>query len=546
MERSWILGVGLVVIAVSTSHAGTLHPDLLSRLGSLKPSEEISVIVTLIDQQDLQQFTGRDKKLRRLEITKALRDKAEKTQKPLREFLLNKNARKIIPFWIFNGMAVTLRGDQVTDLAARPEVSSVRLDGILSLPQPSPVVAGEPEWNLNAINAPALWELGFTGAGVIVASMDSGVDYLHPDIGPRWRGGTNSWFDPNNEHAAPYDSNGHGTGVMGIMVGGDAGGSAIGVAPGARWIAVKIFNDAGSATDSNIHAGYQWLLDPDGDVETDDAPEVVNNSWGFKDNPGECLPEFQADIQALKAAGIAVVFSAGNGGPNDSTNISPANYPESFAVGAVDQNQTLSSFSARGPSVCDEGIFPEIVAPGDAIRTADLTLNGISPEPFATAFGTSFAAPHVTGAMALLLSANPELTVDELEVLLKESAVDLGDSGPDNAYGFGQLDVAAAAKSMFDIYPLTVTITGRGRGSVTSDPPGITCPADCTKESIAGTLVTLTAVPAANSTFTGWSGDCGGQEATCQVSVDQVKNVTAGFYSFPWNIFLPALIRQNR
>ncbi|MHB8808430.1 MAG: S8 family serine peptidase, partial [Desulfobulbaceae bacterium] len=270
MKRIRLISVcaGVVAGAVSIAQAGTVHPDFLSRLGSLNPDEEISVVVTLTEQQDLSQFTDRDKKSRRAKITRALRDKAAKTQKPLREFLLKKNVRNITSFWIFNGMAVTLRADQVQELAARPEVDTLRLDGILTLP-PLPAVTGGPaEWNLNAVNAPALWARGYTGTGIVVASMDTGVDAMHPDLASRWRGGTNSWFDPNGEHPAPYDGNGHGTGVMGIMVGGDAGGTAIGVAPGARWIAVKIFNNAGSATYSGVHAGYQWLLDPDGNPET--------------------------------------------------------------------------------------------------------------------------------------------------------------------------------------------------------------------------------------------------------------------------------------
>ena len=331
---------------------------------------------------------------------------------------------------------------------------------------------------------------------------------------------------------------------MGIMVGGDAGGTAIGVAPDAKWIAVKIFNDAGNATYSGIHAGFQWLLDPDGNDETDDAPDVVNNSWGFSLNPGECLPEFQPDIQALKASGIGVVFSAGNSGPNGATSLSPANYPESFGVGAVDQTRTITSFSARGPSACDGSIFPEIVAPGDGIRTADVTLNGTAPDPYATVLGTSFAAPHVAGAMALLLSLDPQLTVAELEGALVQSAVDLGAAGADNVYGYGLLDVAAAY-NRFTTFPLQVSLLGNGSGSVASDPPGIQCPGDCEGEYVEGRIVALTAVPAANSRFTGWSGACAGMEEICLVTVDQAKNVAAGFYSFPWSLFVPAFTGQT-
>lgn len=465
MERSWTISVALIVIAgaVSTSHAGTVHPDLLLQLGSLNPEEEISVIVTLTDQQNLQQFTDRDKKLQRLKIARALRDRADKTQKPLREFLRKKNVRKITPFWIFNGMAVTIRADQVSELAKRPEVRSLRLDGTLTLPQPSPSVAAGPEWNLNAINAPSLWELGYTGTGVVVASMDTGVDYLHPDIGPKWRGGANSWYDPNGEHDAPYDRDGHGTQTMGVMVGGDAGGTSIGVAPGAVWIAAKVFNDAGIATESSIHLGFQWLLDPDGNPDTDDLPDVVNISWGVDERVNECYSVYQPDILALKTAEVAVVVSAGNSGPSLATSISPANYPESFAVGSVDETLQVASSSSRGPSACDGTLFPEIVAPGVNVRTADLTTGGIIPNSYVSVSGTSFAAPHVAGAMALMLSVDPQLTVAEIETALMQSAADKGDPGTDNAYGYGLLDVRAAY-NRFTPFPWSLfvpAITGR-------------------------------------------------------------------------------------
>ena len=444
--RTWIVSVGLVVVAcaVSTSHAGTIHPDLLSRLRTLDPEEEISVIVTLADQQDLRKFSGRNKKLRRANIASGLRAKADRTQKPLQEFLRQKKARKITPFWLFNGLAVTLRADQVRELAARPEVGNVRIDGILTLPRPSPAAAGTPEWNLDAINAPVLWGRGYTGTGVVVATMDTGVDALHPDIGPKWRGGSNSWYDPHGEHPAPYDGHGHGTQAMGVIVGGDAGGTAIGVVPGAAWIAVKVFNDAGIATESNIHQGFQWLLDPDGNPATDDLPAVVNISWGEEQRVNECYSVFQADIQALKAAEVAVVAAAGNSGPEPATSVSPANYPESFAVGSVAETLLVAEHSSRGPSACDNALFPEIVAPGVNIRTADLTAGGIFPDSYVSVSGTSVAAPHVAGAMALLLSADPGLTVAELEAALAQSAADLGDPGGDNAYGNGLLDVAAA------------------------------------------------------------------------------------------------------
>lgn len=254
----------------------------------------------------------------------------------------------------------------------------------------------------------------------------------------RWRGGSNSWFDPYSQHSTPVDLSGHGTWTTGIMVGGDAGGTSIGVAPDAQWIAVKIFNDQGSSTITAIHQGFQWLLDPDGDPNTADAPQVVNNSWTYA-NPG-CYLDFEPDLQALRAAGILPVFAAGNGGPFSNTSYSPSNNPSALAVSAIDNNSQIYGYSSRGPSTCggSTGPFPDLVAPGVDILTTGLygTYN--------TDSGTSFAAPHVAGGLALLLSAYPNLDAGMQEQAVIQSAVDLGEVGPDDVFGYGRLDLLSA------------------------------------------------------------------------------------------------------
>ncbi len=459
-----ILACVVTLISAGLDARGdVIGPGLEEVLQALRADEEVAVIVTLTDRVDLKKFKDKDKALRRSKIIKALKNKSVKTQKNIKNYLKLKKVRKIKSFWIFNGLALTVNAEVLEELAAMDEIESISLDVTLNrLKEPLGTdIVSPPEWNINAIKAPELWSSGYTGTGTVLASMDTGVDVNHPDLVSRWRGGSNSWYDPNGEHATPYDGDtwGHGTGVMGVMVGGDAGGSAIGVAPGAQWISVKIFNDAGQATFRGIHAGYQWLLDPDGDPDIDDAPDVVNNSWGFPDQAGTCLPYFQNDIAALKTAGIGVVFSAGNQALNES----PANNPESFAVGAVDNTLTTTHFSARGPSACDGGTFPDLVAPGVNVLTADLTFNGSYPDSYAPVTGTSVAAPHVAGAMGLLLSADPSLSIGEIESALAASAMDLGEIGPDNTYGNGLLDVMAAAVALNLITPNMAPIANNDR-----------------------------------------------------------------------------------
>jgi subtilisin family serine protease len=271
--------------------------------------------------------------------------------------------------------------------------------------------------------------------------MDTGADLSHPELLRRWRGGATGWFDPHGEQTTPSDATGHGTQTLGVLL----GGAEIGVAPRARWIAARLFDDQGRSRMSDIHQAFQWLMDPDGDPDTLDAPDVVNASWSLIGRaPGTCIAEFDDDIRALKSAGIAVVFAAGNDGPAPRSSSSPANNKGTLSVGAVDRDLAVIRQSSRGPSSCDDGVFPKLVAPGVSVRTSDLALGGESP--YMRVSGSSVAAPHVAGVLALLAAAFPSASVAELEAALLEGARDLGEPGPDNTYGHGLVDALASFK----------------------------------------------------------------------------------------------------
>ena len=434
----------LSLLLPAWSAAGSLTPDLQRAVQALNPDAEVAIIITLRSTAVPQDFRAGDRATRRFTLIQHLRQTAHASQSSLRQFLSSQGAKDEKDLWLINGIAVRVPARLASLLANQPGVESVRLDAALSAPPPTISAMGASSWNLSMIKVPEMWTLGYTGQGIVVASMDTGVDSGHQDLGMRWRGGLNSWFDPHHEHTSPTDNNGHGTQTMGIAV----GGNGIGVAPGARWIAVKIFNDAGITNLSAIHQGFQWLLDPDGNPATDDAPDIVNNSWGLLDSVGTCNAEFQADIQALKAADIATVFSSGNDGPSPGTSLSPANNAGNLSVGAVDAAQMIANFSGRGPSACDAGIYPRIAAPGVNIKTSDLSFGGIFPAAYTTVSGTSFAAAHVTGALALLRSAHPAASVPQLEAAITQTAVDLGSIGPDHDFGYGLLDVAAASSAL--------------------------------------------------------------------------------------------------
>jgi subtilisin family serine protease len=466
--------IGLLLIggyraaAASVGAVPVIDPALATALNNAAPDQQLKVIVILTDQVDVRSLGGRDRAEKQRNVAAALRAKAESTQGGLRALLkLRQGAGHVgsfMPLWIINAIALQADRSVIDEVSRLPEVQRIVPDAIIQAPTPpaNAATTSTPEANISLINALALWDLGFQGQGVVIASMDTGVDYTHPDLSAQWRGGTDSWFDPYGQHSVPTDLNGHGTWAMGLMVGGSNGGTAVGVAPQAKWIAVKMFNDSGTSTTSAIHQSYQWLLDPDGNPATPDAPDIVNNSWTF--GSIGCDLTFEPDLQSLVAAGITPVFSAGNFGPNGSTSASPANNPDAFSVGATDNSDAIASFSSRGSNACTGATFPAVVAPGVNVKTTDLF------SLYTNVSGTSFSAPHVAGALALLLNAFPNLSVAQQETALTWTAVDLGASGPDNTFGAGRIDVLAAYNAVLNGTLPTPTPTAAPTATPTQTP----------------------------------------------------------------------------
>lgn len=456
-----------LLVCLPKANAGTITPEIASLLQSSAASDRISVIVKLKARADVAAIQENNRSLRREKIINALQRNATASQRPLLQWLsAGRDVAGWKHLWMINAVAVTVPASMIPSIAARDDVEVVALDSVITAAVTATSEPTTPEWNLDAVNAPALWAQGVDGQGIVVATMDTGVDGEHQDIASRWRGGANSWYDPNGEHATPYDANGHGTQTLGLIVGGNAGGTSIGMAPGAQWISAKIFDDSGVATLSGIHQGFQWMLDPDASPATDDAPDIINNSWNLLTSVNACDTEFQPDIQVLRLADIAVMFAAGNSGPYPDTSISPANNAGALAVGAVDQARNVGMQSSRGPSACDGGLFPHLAAPGINVRTSDLTFGGVIPDSYATVSGTSFAVAHASGAAALLRSAHVDATVDTLESALLQSATDLGAAGDDNDYGHGLLNASAANDIL-------------GAGPVDADGDGYPVTTDC-------------------------------------------------------------------
>jgi subtilisin family serine protease len=450
----------IVLSTIPSAWGGRIDPGLLKTLDSAASTDEHAVIVKLVDKVDFRSLKAslakEERKMRVSRVVQALRDKATTSRVSIKNDLDAKERegkiRKVKDLWIINGFALTASAQTIRELAVRNDVEEVIPDRIGILAQPAAALAtGGPGWNLEMVGAPILWQLGYSGQGVVVANLDSGVDLDHPALTSKWRGGTNSWFDafdavdPFHPSTQPYDDYGHGTNTMGVMVAGNTTDNLVGVAPDATWIAAKIFDSQGLYTLSGIHSAFQWTLNPDGNPA--DAPHVVNCSWEIS-TAGNYDPVFAPDIELLTTAGIVVVFAAGNSGPFANTSVSPANNPGAFPVGATGDNDLVTTSSSRGPSAYDGSIYPAVGAPGSGIRTTDLTGGGNFPTSYTVVDGTSVAAPQVAGGFALLLSINPNLTVTELENGVKSAALDLGTTGPDNSYGSGRLDIIQAAKNL--------------------------------------------------------------------------------------------------
>ena len=446
-----------MLLAASAATAGNVDADLQAQVDAIPASDEVAVIVRFEETLDIKAFRRefaqrlkamypdpKERKLMRKALKRALlvqqlQQRGAASSQGVGSWLNGHGINIDRELWVINAVAVTVPADLVDDLAAFPNVSSVSSDAVVQGPGPGTAPTAPTYYNLGAIGAASVWDLGYTGTGVVVATMDSGADISHPDLSGRYRGGANSWFDAYGQNPSPADFTGHGTQVLGLIVGGDAGGYQVGVAPDAQWIAAKVFNNSNQATLSGLHAGFQWVFDPDSDPMTNDAPDIVNNSWALSTKVNQCDQEFAADIALLREAEIAVTYSGGNFGPKSDSSVAPANDTGSLSVGSIDDRNRIARSSSRGPGACDGGIYPKLVAPGEGVLTTD-----VMPGFYNVVSGTSFSVAHVSGAMALLAGAFPGATTTELESALTQTAVDLGNGGADNTFGYGLIDVAAA------------------------------------------------------------------------------------------------------
>lgn len=482
---------GLIASANSeTGIANNLPQEVRQRaLNKLSPwviaktanGEETEFLVVMEDQADLSladSFETKEEKGRY--VFETLLAKARATQKGLLDWLTERRIEHR-SFYIVNVVLAQGSRDLAMEIAARDEVA--RIEGNPQLRGIQPIGGDETdatgfasspraiEPGVNFIRAPEVWALGFTGQGVVIGGQDTGVAWDHQALRNQYRGWDGSqsnhdynWHDSihsqggvcGSDSKTPCDDDNHGTHTLGSAVGTDGGANQIGVAPGAKFIACRNM-DRGNGTPATYLECFEFFLAPypvgatpaQGDPAK--APDVTTNSWGCPPSEG-CSPNtLKAAVEAQRAAGIMTVVAAGNDGALGCSSVvdPPALYDASYSVGAVSAGTgAIAGFSSRGPVTIDGSnrLKPDITAPGVSVRSA--VRNG----GYASFQGTSMAAPHVAGAVALLWSAHPELRgkIDLTENILNESAVrvEAGECGvgdpQNNVYGFGRLDIKAA------------------------------------------------------------------------------------------------------
>jgi subtilisin family serine protease len=412
---------------------------------------------------------------------KLLQKTAFESQKNVYSFLLqtmrtsNNAIDSIRPFWICNAIYCKINPQLIDDLLDFREIEHIELTSEKTVFAEKTIVGetqksispGGKEQGLVAIKAPALWAMGYTGQSRILYSVDTGVWPTHPAISNRFLANyfpySQTWFPFDSQY--PSDkSNSHGTHTIGTVLGLQQNtNDTIGVAFNSYFIAADpIVQDLADVKPITvIMSSFEWAMNPDGDTTTtSDMPDAINNSWGIALTPQDdtlCVSVVSDLLNAVEAAGIAAIFSAGNEGPGAQTVGRPAfisnTVVNNFSVGALDGNNInypIASFSSRGPSVCGgEGsilIKPEVSAPGVNVRSC------VGTNSYSNYSGTSMAGPHVAGAVLLLKEAFPSLPGEEIKLALYYTAIDLGEPGEDNVYGMGMIDVLAAYNYLANIY----------------------------------------------------------------------------------------------
>jgi len=423
-------------------------------VNSQSPAANKSWIV-LFKAPELTKNLAVSRNINRAQMEKVLRGSNQKAIQELSVRLKAKGVRSAPTLkkdlWIIRGMVVQADDVQIAGIRQDPNTAAVLPDRTLRWIHPikkkwNRTFSRDDKklWGLKAIKVPELrdkYGLAFLGQGVRAGILDTGIQSGHREFASV--SGPILFKDFINNSPRPYDDNGHGTHVAGIMAGRN-----VGVAPQVSLVVGKMMDASGSASESTILEAMQWMFDPDGNPATPDQPQVVNNSWGMSLDQGfqdiRSLDHFRRALKVWVAGGIVPVFAAGNSG--GAPNAVPAGLPEVMAVGSFNIEGRLSSFSSWGPNLWTDGtsnfrIFkPDCSAPGEEIYSA-------SPDNgYVEMDGTSMAAPYVAGSVALLLQVQPKNHPFDSLNMVTQTTVKKGDLG----FGIGTLDAMNLVTTAMD------------------------------------------------------------------------------------------------
>lgn len=457
---------------------GKLRGDLPRVLAGAGPGDHIPVTIIMRDQVPYEQVAeaqAQPTRLARYQAVKSLlKPFAEDNQREILAYLEGEKARgnasRLRTLWIVNVVAVDATPDVILALAQRADVSEINYNPkvpVFDLPDTLPAEAGgimsAIECGVSAMRAPQVWDQGITGRGAVIAMIDTGACLTHPDlVNQLWRNpgeipgngvdddgngfvdDINGWnFDANNNN--PNDTNGHGSHTAGTVAGDGTQGTQSGMAPDVAVMILKVgvtFSD-----EMDVWSAMQYAANMNAHAYS------MSLGWPHSQNPVRST--WRNIARNAIAMGTQGVIAAGNEGsccrPFDAVR-TPGDVPEIITVGATDCNMNIASFSSQGPvtwqTVSGYNDWP--YAPGKIKPTVSAPgVNTISHR-FCSGYtqmsGTSMATPHVAGAVALMIEANPNLTPEQIKDIVMRAAIDRGATGFDNVYGMGFLDAFNAVQ----------------------------------------------------------------------------------------------------
>lgn len=467
---------------------GVIDPLLSEEMARRNDDEKINVIVIMKSQYDRAQMNRQasyfaTRSERREFVVNELKAFAEATQFDLRRSLdeMRRNDMTTEPtvLWMANALGLSANKAAIADLARRNDIEIIGYDiernWIPDGEEATPASASrEITQNVLQVHANQVWELGYTGQGVVVAVIDTGVNYNHHDLADHlWDGGSefpNHGYDVYNHDNDPMDDHGHGSHCSGTVCGDGTSGSQTGMAPDATLMCVKCLDGSGNGGAESISEGIQWAVEH--------GCDLFSMSLGL---PNSSVPDrtlLRRTCEAALDAGIVAAIAAGNEGnsqgqypiPNnvrvpgscpppymdEIQGENPGGQTCSVCIGAVDYNDAAAYFTSHGPVTWSNTEFgdypynpgiglirPDVCAPGVDIKS----LNYQSNTGYTTMSGTSMATPCVAGCMTLMLSKDIDLMPSDVCQILEETAVPLA-TGKSNIYGFGRVDVLAAVEAI--------------------------------------------------------------------------------------------------